>query len=105
MRITPTTRRGWFALLLLPFQVYVVAMPLWFKVWEVMTREIRFRYMVAEEVHKMLPIYGACLWVFIIAWIIQIGAGWKRGAVVSAISAGVTFLILAFYLQPMNWKG
>ena len=102
MHILPKTKRGWIELLLIPFMVYVLATPIWLHVWRRATDGFRTRGMWHDERFYLGRWYLLCLAVFFTAGIIQFFSRWRRAALVSFIFAALTFVILFFYLLPVN---
>jgi|SRR5665213_1014908 len=113
MHILPKTKREWIELALIPFMVYVLAIPFWLRVWRTMA-ESSARYSFLLHGDRMSRIiwhdervifgqwYYLCFAVFCIAGIIQFYFRWRRAALVSFIFAAATFVILCFYLLPLN---
>lgn len=104
MRFSPSNRREWLELVLLPFQIFVVVAPFWLRAWKFMTQGILLRGMFADEVIQVKGYYLPCFCVFVIATIVQFAIGWRRAALVSAASAAFTFLVYNLYLMPMCVK-
>ena len=102
MHILPKTKREWIELSLIPFMVYVLATPIWLRVWGVATDDFRTRGMWHDAMFYFGRWYFLCLVVFCIAGVIQFYFRWRRAALVSFIFAAAMFVILFFYLLPLS---
>lgn len=102
MNVLPNTKREWVELLLIPFMVYVLAMPIWLCVWRVAADSFLTRDMWHYERFIFGRWYYLCLVVFCISGAIQWRCGWRRAALVSFLFAVATIIILFSYLLPLN---
>jgi glucan phosphoethanolaminetransferase (alkaline phosphatase superfamily) len=112
MRKLPHTAREWIELSLIPFMVYVLAIPIWLRVWRVFAESsTSYGFLHGDRTshaiwHYERFIFGQwyylCFAVFCIAGIIQFYFRWRRAALLSFLFAAATFVILFFYLLPLG---
>jgi hypothetical protein len=100
LRMLPAEQDGWFALLLLPFKVYVATGLVWLHFWDMGTRKFRVRGMLHSEEYELGWIYFWCSVVFLIAAVIQFRTGRRRCSLGNFIFAIVTFGICIYLLSP-----
>jgi hypothetical protein len=93
-----SSRQIWPSLLLFPFKVYVIIIP----VWGVLQMHEPFvvREAQSRTNHYILAAYAGCVLIFVFAAIMQFVTHRRRLAVRNALFAAATFLALAFLL-PM----
>jgi hypothetical protein len=100
MHTLPSNSRQWFAVLLLPLKVFVLATPIAL----VITKQVlaiscpdspRFHGGIwfNDDVRLFVSICVVCFFTFILAAVIQFVIGWRRDSLVSAIFAAVTLLV------------
>lgn len=99
MRLLPSNRWAWFALLP-PFQVYIFAAPIWLYFWGVFTQGFRTRFMYADQTAQLAAGSVPCFMVFIIAGIIQFWFGRKHASLVSFGFAITTYCLWYYYMNP-----
>ena len=97
MRILPASKQEWFSLLLFPFKVYVIIVPIWF-IYSA-TEVPNVRYGLAGQSSYVLVAYAICIPFFFLAALIQFVARWRRPAVTSIVFA-LTAVILFMVMLP-----
>lgn len=104
MRVLPASKQERFSLLLIPFKVYVIIVPVWFIF--VTTDADNPRFGLAEPAGYLLLAYVICIPFFILAALIQFVARWRRAALTSiafALAAVMFFAILLPVVTRNFW--
>jgi hypothetical protein len=104
MHILPASRQAWFSLLLFPFRVYVVIVPIWFCL--VITDADRPRFGLENSAGYLLLVYAICILFFFLAAVVQFVAHWRRAALTSiafAVGSAVVFAILLPVVTRNFW--
>jgi hypothetical protein len=98
--IWPAGKEAWFRLALLPFKVFVLAVPFWLQVWKWNMRAIPdFYSWYHTEKYYFGDSYIFCFKLFILAAMLQWLFGWRRSAWVSLIFSAVTIAIYGLCLD------
>jgi hypothetical protein len=99
MSFLPASKREWLNLLLFPFKVYVIIIPIWSMIQTQEAFFVREAQMKATD--YILASYAASIFIFIFSAIIQFIAHHRRSAGESALFAVAALLALVFLLLPM----